>query len=235
MQQLLMFIAVTPGLFLAYRVYRMDKIEKEPVGLIIRLMLFGALSVIPAGIAEMCLEALLGAFLSEGSRIYNLIMFFIIVAITEEGVKYIILKSSTWKSPAFDFRFDGIVYSVAVSLGFAIAENISYAFSYGLTTALLRAVTAIPGHTIFAIFMGHYYGQAKYFANYDYEHWNKKYSFYAMLVPVLLHGAYDFLASDGSFVAFFGFLAFVIVVDIIAIKKIKKYSREDTYIKKNFG
>ena len=235
MRQLLMFLAVTPGLILAIRVYMLDKIEKEPLRLLLKLAIFGAISTIPAGIAELFLGEILGFFVSENSRIYRLIDFFLIVALSEEFIKYFMLKTFTWKRQEFDFRFDGIVYAVAVSMGFAILENVSYAFSYGLGTTLMRAVTAIPGHAIFAIFMGHYYGQAKYYENYGYLDWAQRYRFYAMLVPVLLHGAYDFLASDGSIIAFLGFLLFIIVVDIVAIIKVKNFSKDDTYIKKQFS
>ena len=43
-----------------------------------------------------------------------------------------------WRDPNFNYRFDGIVYAVFVSLGFAAFENISYVVGYGLTTAVAR-------------------------------------------------------------------------------------------------
>ena len=88
-------------------------------------------------------------------------MYFGVVAFSEEGAKYFLLKRRTWNSAAFNCQFDGVVYAVFVSLGFALWENISYVLMYGLSTALVRAVTAVPGHACFGVFMGVWYGLAK--------------------------------------------------------------------------
>ena len=75
-----------------------------------------------------------------------------------------------------------------VSLGFATVENIMYVLSSGLSTAILRALTAVPAHTIFAIVMGYYISMGK-FAH-------KKrfyYKFMSLTAPTLLHGTYDFI------------------------------------------
>ena len=92
---------------------------------------------------------------------YNAIMYFGIVAFSEEGAKYFLLRRRSWHSAAFNCQFDGVVYAVFVALGFALWENISYVLMYGLSTALVRAVTAVPGHACFGVFMGVWYGLAK--------------------------------------------------------------------------
>lgn len=71
------------------------------------------------------------------------------------------LHARTWRNPNFNYRFDGIVYAVFVSLGFAAFENIQYVLHYGLSVALPRAIFAVPGHMSFAVFMGLFYGRAK--------------------------------------------------------------------------
>ena len=72
---------------------------------------------------------------------YNAIMYFGIVAFSEEGAKYFLLRRRTWHSAAFNCQFDGVVYAVFVALGFALWENISYVLMYGLSTALVRAIS----------------------------------------------------------------------------------------------
>ena len=67
-------------------------------------------------------------------------MYFVVVAISEEGFKYVLLKKRTWKSREFNCEFDGVVYAVFVSLGFALWENIFYVLSYGFATAVARLV-----------------------------------------------------------------------------------------------
>ena len=86
--------------------------------------------------------------------LYQIILYFVIVAIAEESSKYFFLKKRTWNNPEFNCQYDGVVYAVFVSLGFALWENINYVLSYGFSTAIVRAITAIPGHACFGVFMG---------------------------------------------------------------------------------
>ena len=78
----------------------------------------------------------------------------IFVGLIEEGSKFFFLYRFTWKDKAFNYRFDGIVYAVFVSLGFAALENVFYVFNYGTGVALQRALLTIPGHMSFAVYMG---------------------------------------------------------------------------------
>ena len=75
--------------------------------------------------------------------------------------------------------------------------------------------------------MGHFYGMAA-----ACERWNMRgeqlqYHFLSLLVPILIHGFYDFAATADSAMLDVAFFAFVIALDIIAIQSVKKYSRED--------
>jgi RsiW-degrading membrane proteinase PrsW (M82 family) len=62
----------------------------------------------------------------------------------------------------FNEPFDGIVYAVIVSMGFATIENIIYVFQYGFATGILRLFTAVPAHAAFGILMGYFLGKAKF-------------------------------------------------------------------------
>ena len=157
---ILIAAAVIPAVFLLVHVYRADKLEKEPAPLLISLVLYGIAATFIALLLERFGSWLLGRYFPENSTPYNVLMYFGIVAFSEEGAKYF-LKRRTWNSAAFNCQFDGVVYAVFVSLGFALWENISYVLMYGLSTALVRAVTAVPGHACFGVFMGVWYGLAK--------------------------------------------------------------------------
>lgn len=221
-------LAVAPGLFLAIKIYKLDKIEKEPIGLLIKLFLLGAATIISALILETVGDFVLQLFVDTDSLLYGILENMIVVACVEEAGKYVVLRKATWKNPEFNYRFDAIIYSVIVSLGFAVLENVSYAFSYGLATTLIRAVTAVPAHTIFGIFMGHYYGEAKFFSNAGNLAKAKRKMRLAYLVPVFLHGVYDILAGDSSLFGWFLFIGFVITFDIIAYFNIKRDSKQDS-------
>jgi len=222
---LMLVLAVAPAAFLLYQVYKNDPVEKEPTGLLVKLLIFGVVSVIPAIILEIVAE---NAFFSSwhGSAItYLAAENYLGVALVEEVCKFVFLFIFTWKNKAFDYLFDGIVYAVFVSLGFAIAENIMYVFQYGLLTGLLRAVTAIPGHCVFAVFMGYFYGQAKYTGAHGSSSGQFGNLLAALALAVVLHGTYDFLASVESWLFVLLFYVFLIAIVFAAYKLVKRESK----------
>ena len=153
--------ALLPALFLMRYIYRKDSIEKEPKGMLVGLVFLGVAAAVVAVIFETLGTNLLSNYLSADDPAYTIVLAFLVVAVVEEGAKYLFLVWRTWRDPNFNYRFDGIVYAVFVSLGFAAFENISYVMGYGLTTAVARALLAIPAHMGFAVFMGYFYGRAK--------------------------------------------------------------------------
>lgn len=228
MTRLLLTIAVLPAFLLIWYVYSQDKIEKEPMGLLLKLLGLGALSVISALILETIGTAVLELLgLTEGSTLYNFLMCFCVVGFSEEIGKYFFLKKGSWNHPAFNYRFDAIVYAVSVSLGFAVVENIMYVFENGIGTGILRALTAVPAHAVFAVFMGYFYGIAKMNENVGATFRAKLCRKMAVIVPILIHGFYDFCAFQGTVLYCIIFLAFIIFMDIVAIKRIKRVSVQD--------
>ena len=113
------------------------------------------------------------------------------------------------------------MYAVFVALGFALWENISYVLMYGLGTAAVRAVTAVPGHACFGVFMGAFYGLAKRYDNFGDEYRSRRCRRLAVLVPVLLHGAYDFIATYEYDGYAWIFVAFVVLLFAAAYRMIK--------------
>ena len=220
-------LAVIPAIVLMVVIYRQDNIEKEPPGLVLRLVLLGALSTVFAGVLERMLTFLLDLVLRNPyTHLYRFILYFCIVAIVEEGVKYMFLRT-TWTHPSFNYRFDAVVYGVAVALGFAAAENLLYVFYLGVGITPLRAITAIPLHCICGVFMGHYYGMAAACERYGLYAKKQQYHVLSLLVPVLIHGWYDFAATAGGILMELAFFAFVVALDLIAIMSVKRYARED--------
>ena len=232
----LVLAALLPPFYLLMRVYRLDRIEKEPVKLLFFLFLLGAVSTVPAIALELGLGNLLVTIFNQVRltdfmvNLYYLIDNLICVALVEEGLKFVFLRFGTWKNKSFNYRFDGIVYAIFVSLGFAAAENVLYVTSNGMGNAVVRALTAIPGHCIFGIYMGTYYGWAK---MYDRRGMNGRRNyelFKALAVPTLLHGIYDYSLTIDSEYAFYGFLIYVIVLDVMAIKHIRRSASLDESI-----
>ena len=225
--------AVIPAIILLVKVYKADKLDKEPKGLLVSLVILGIISTFAALVTEVIGGKILLAFFSEDSLIYKILEYFVVVAFSEEGFKYILLKLRTWKSPAFNCSFDGVVYAVFVSLGFALWENISYVSQFGLSAALVRAVTAVPGHACFGVFMGVWYSAAKRWSYRGNERKSASCRFKAFIIPALLHGAYDFLATFGGYISTIIWAIFVIVMFIFAYIKVKENSRNDKFIDYN--
>ena len=225
---ILLAAAVLPAAFLLYRVYKMDNIEKEPWSILRKLLLWGALSGIPAALVESLLTGVVQNLLQEGTLLYNFVFGFIVAALVEESFKFFFLYKFTFKSPAFNYRFDGVVYAVFVSMGFAILENVLYVFQGGLGVALSRALLALPLHAACGVYMGIAYGQQKVNSLY------KPASFGSVAraclpVPILIHGFYDSCAFSAENYPIFllVFVVFVILVFILTLRQLKKTSPED--------
>ena len=223
---MLTVLAILPGIVLLGYVYKLDKIEKEPKGLLIKLFILGMAIVVPVAFVEIFLEQFLTMLFYTNTLLYQVIENFLCVALIEEGFKLIALRLGSWNHREFNYRFDGIVYAVCVSMGFAIVENIMYVSQGGLSVAIARALMSIPGHCIFAVYMGYYYGLSK-LQDKMHNPYKGLSSLASIVIPVLLHGSYDLMASSNSDVMTIVFLIFVLVIEIISFIKVRQYSKED--------
>ena len=122
---------------------------------------------------------------------------FLGAAIPEETAKLFCLWLFLRNNRNFDERMDGIVYAVAVGMGFAAFENIEYLFAAGsdwVTTGIGRSMTAIPGHFGFAVLMGYYYSLN------HFDRYRAPFAGIKMwLYPVIAHGLYDSVAMVTAF------------------------------------
>ena len=233
---ILFAVAVLPSLFIADYIYKHDNTDVEPMGLLRSLFLLGAASCLPAALVEQVLDGFLVDAFGSTSYAYILLDYFVVVAGAEEGFKYLVLHWRTWKDPAFDHRFDGIVYTVMVGLGFATLENIMYVFQYGLGTGIVRAFLSVPGHAGWGVIMGYYYGRMKMFDTLGDQAQYKRARIAALAVPMLCHGLYDTLMSlPGDMLPFLVGVGFAIAIDVGVIKLIKSESQSDTVLLKQSG
>lgn len=227
------FLAILPAIVLMVYVYRQDKIEPEPSALLIKLVGAGVL----AGLLSMILEQIGTVFLNLGipersGSLYTILMAYLVVGVVEEGTKYGLMASITWKNPAFNFRFDGIVYAVFASLGFAAFENILYGFRYGVGTLATRAFLSIPGHMAFAVIFGIFYGHAKKNADLSYYRPSKRIlarvqNIIGYALAVLFHGTYDACLMTGTGISTLIFVLSVVLIYVVIFFVIRRESRFD--------
>jgi len=193
-----------------------DIYHKEPLGMLIRALVAGAIITIPIIGIELWLSAYVSFFTGLQAAAYNA---FVVAAVTEELFKFLALYILVWRSKAFDEQFDGIVYAVFISLGFAMVENIMYVFRFGDQTAYARAFTAVPAHALFGITMGYYFSLSKFFTK------RRSINFIsALAMPILLHGVYDFILMSRHPLYFVVFLPFLFYLWRSGFKKMKLLS-----------
>lgn len=231
---LLILAAVIPAIALLVKVYRSDRLERESPYLIGRLVISGIISTFFALVSEKLFGTLLSMVVPLDSKIYGILLYFGVVAVSEEVAKYVLLRKRTWNDFEFNCQFDGIVYATAVSLGFALWENISYVTMYGFSTAVVRAITAVPGHACFGIFMGIFYGLAKSNDYIGLDNKAKMYNVLSVLVPVLLHGTYDYIATISTDDLSWLFVAFVLVLFVVSYILVGRMAKNDKYMTRSY-
>ena len=218
----LLLAALIPPLVLMGVIYRMDKIEREPPRMMMGLFFKGLLAMFPILVLELLASQFVD-FFPWSYLGYLFLAYFCIPGFIEEGVKYRVLKKNTWNDPNFNFRFDAVVYSVFVSLGFAAVENVMYVLSNGFSTAVLRAIFSIPGHAMFGVVMGVGFGTAKWMETMGQRQQAQALLRRAWLTAAVLHGFYDFLLVGFGWIFYPYFIGLVIYV----VRLLRKSARED--------
>lgn len=240
---MIIILAIIPVALLLNYIYKKD-FKKESKGLLIKLFFAGVASCIVTLILSGIEEAIIPFFGMDTTYmgIGELFIYFMLgVAIIEEFSKLLMTYVVGYNNKEFDEVFDGIVYAVFVSLGFACFENVLYllaAYTGGLavnpyTLGVLRGITAVPSHAADAVLMGTYLSIAKTYklkGNRDKE---KKNLILALVVPMLAHGFYDFCLSSGSLLFLLAILVVEIAIFVYCIKKINKISKENNHILNN--
>lgn len=220
----LLYIALAPIVIILLTIYIKDKYEKEPVKLALTGTLYGIIISIPITFTE---KYITNFAPNANSIYYPFFISFIVASFVEETYKYIILKFLIWKNNNYNEPFDGILYAVYISLGFAMIENILYVFNPiigGLYTAIARAIFSIPAHAIFGVYMGYYLSKEKFL---------KKIKIFSILVPIFIHGIYDLLLFTKIKYSNIFFIMFFVYITIISLKRINKYIKISPFKKVN--
>ena len=180
-------LAIAPGIAIILYIYRKDSYDKEPKKYLFLSFALGMLSTLPAIILQLTAKLIFGEPGGTSTISFYAFYAFIIVACSEEGCKFAMVRWYAYPKKVFNEPFDGIIYTVMVSMGFATVENVMYVHDHGISTAILRMFLSVPAHATFAIIMGYYTGLAKF---------NKEKSIFyfvkGFLLAAFFHGAFDF-------------------------------------------
>ena len=200
--------ALLPAFILWLYIWKKDT-QKEPTSWLVKAVLWGVVICFPVAILETGIQTTLFGVDAQPTTLFDTtIVAFVVAALPEELFKLFALWMVLRKNPYFDEHFDGIVYAVCVGLGFAAMENVMYLFGEEdwITTAVLRAFLAVPGHYAFAILMGYYYSL------YHFLDDSPKVAVCILLVPVLAHGVYDALVMSGTVNPYVGGICFFVLI-----------------------
>ena len=217
----LVFISLAPVLIIALYIYIRDKYEKEPVICLLKALISGILIVFPVVFVEKILFTFSQGEQGVITAAYNA---FIVASFTEEGFKYLAFMLLFWTNRNFNEKFDGIVYAVFISLGFAAIENVMYVFRGGYEVGYLRALTAVPAHALFGTVMGYYFGIARFYRARRFIN-----LFLAFLMPFAWHGLYDFLIMGQRQILLLIFIPVVIFFWINGFRRMSQLSKASVF------
>ncbi len=207
----LLGLALAPIIFIFTYVYLRDEYEREPLKYLLITFVLGILTAFPVVILSPYLQEFLGVSMESEDPISLIVYAFVVVAALEEGMKYLVLRWYNYPHKEFDEPYDGIMYGVAVSLGFAAIENVLYVFNAGegaIETGLVRMFTAVPAHATFGVMMGYFVGKAKFLSTGSIPYLERM---KGLFVAIFFHGCYDyFLFLGDDYLALLAFIALFI-------------------------
>ena len=223
----LVLAAIAPAFIIIIFIYIKDKYEKEPKRIMLYSFLLGAIvSVLISTVLYVFFDYFL-PLRDDTSIGQQFIKAFFVVALIEEFSKYVIVRYYSQPRKAFNEPFDGIVYAVIVSMGFAMVENLIYVFQGGWEVALIRAFTAVPAHATFGVLMGYFMGKAKFNGKRITD------NLIGLSLAILFHGAYDFFLFI-KFIPGIWIGAFIsLAIAVILARKAIKIHQENSYFKKD--
>lgn len=210
---------IAPSLALLSYFYLKDHYKTEPLATVLRSFIFGAMLVFPIMFIQY-------AFKEEGLIVSVWSQAFILTASIEEFFKWFIFYYMIYRLADFDHPYDGIVYGVSISLGFATVENVLYLLNYGVEFAIGRAILPVSSHALFGVIMGYYFGRAKFTSN------RKLFLWISLTVPILLHGIYDYILLQFQKNWLMIMVPFMLYLWLSAMRKVKSANKNEIIIPK---
>lgn len=193
----LLIVSFLPGILWVWFFYRKDKDQPEPISLVMKAFVYGAISVFPAAFIEAPFRPFITGQVPDIGRLF--IVTVLVVGLVEEMAKFIAVRLAVYDHAEFDEVVDGIIYAVAAGLGFAAVENMFYSVRFGITVGLFRAFITDLAHASFSGIVGYYLGLAKFHKGNTTPLLGK-----GLAIAIGLHGLYDFLIIAGLVPPAFG-------------------------------
>lgn len=233
--------AVIPIIFWFWFFLRQDRAEPEPKRILLKAFVWGMIAIFIATLSGEILSFLFSSgqnwselknyILNENLSSYLnmpvIILLLFLRGPIEEGIIFLIFRTFIYREKAFTQIIDGIVYGVALALGFSFVENTIYftelfsslsstEFSFVL---IFRGFASVLLHLVATGVMGFYMGQAKFLSKNKWRTMLK-----GVLIAMLLHGTFNvFLQAvyPLNVTLAFSLILLALIYLIVNIKKTK--------------
>ena len=204
--------AIIPMTIYLILIWRFDKYDREPFGMVLANYLWGAIGAIFLALAGSLFLTIIISFFLKDDKSLGLIGAVVVAPFVEEITKGIFLLI-TVSNRKFDNITDGIVYGGAIGLGFGMTENFMYfagnAENLGswIAIIIIRTLFSAVMHCVSTATLGAFLGYSKLMSK-------GKRIFYAilgLLTAMFIHAAWNSSVSFQS-TAPLGFLFLFITV-----------------------
>jgi RsiW-degrading membrane proteinase PrsW (M82 family) len=208
-----LIFALTPVFIWMFFYYKKD-LHPEPKHMILKVFILGMIAACLAAVFEMAVLK----FFTVTSLLFAVLESFLLIALVEEFIKWLVVRIYIYNNPVFDEPLDVMLYMAVSALGFAFLENIvlffaadhPYAVGAAFSFALLRFFGAVFLHTLTSGTIGFFIALSFCSAK------NKKMLFFTgFFIAVVLHGFYNLAITQLT--GFWQYSVPAIIVIVLAI------------------
>lgn len=226
--------AILPMLIYLIIIWRYDRYDREPFGLVLQNYLWGGLGAIFFAIIGSSLIYYVLSFFIPNQGQLERIEVILVAPFVEEITKGLFLLL-VFFNKKFDNVTDGLVYGGAIGLGFGMTENFLYFIAFGgtsfsawITIVIIRTLFSGVMHCAATAILGAFLGYAK-FKNIFY-----KITFppIGLFIAMFIHFAWNYSVSFksttliGFIFVFFTVIIFVIVFSVAIFSEKRIIYRE---------
>jgi RsiW-degrading membrane proteinase PrsW (M82 family) len=197
-------LAIGPALLLLRWAYRRDSVRPEPPRLVLAAFGLGVVAIGIAIVVGLALQPLARLLTGLPRLAYEA---YFVAGFLEEAAKLAVVLFFIARHKDFDEVADGMVYTMAASLGFAVVENAMY-LGEPSVVLLIRGLTAVPAHGAAGGLMGYFVGMSRIESRGS--------AFPGLLTAVALHGTYDFFLFIGGPISYATIPLLIVALALVA-------------------
>ncbi len=208
-----LIFALTPILIWMFFYFKKD-LHPEPKKMVLKVFILGILAACLASVFEIAVLKIM----TGKSLLFIILESFLLIALVEEFVKYLVVRLYVFTSAELDEPLDVMLYMVISALGFAFLENIilffaaehPYAVGAAFSFALLRFFGAVFLHTLTSGVLGFFIALSFCSAK------NKKMLYFiGFFIAIILHGFYNLAITE--LIGFWQYSIPAIIIIILAV------------------